>query len=187
MFFGKKTLLLAFSLLVSACRSDPVDSHTGVRGSHDKSSRETLRLPLLVSSPLGLSSGISDMVIAVGNCRSGYSAELKVLSPDIEMYRFDRDCLASINSFTINGAEFTAKLPFDTGERAKNIFSSKTGDEAQVIVVSQLSSPLKDSDQISFSIRLLDNEDDVVIDNLANVIAIEVDQPLVHDGIHHCI
>lgn len=111
----------------------------------------------VASSGSSLTASITKYTLDLDDCASGYSATVTELELDLEVYRGDENCLAKLVGFTLDGSTYTAKLgvgnEFDNylpGDTA--IFEDGMGGEVIAKVEEQLSSPVKEFDNVSYTI-----------------------------------
>src|SRR5690606_34697779 len=106
---------------------------------------------------LALTDPADDFVIELVDCLSGHSATVtKANVAGLEVYRYDRECLAKLNEFTYGGKVYkpTATDPFTTWQAGDTALFDEDGEPGtnplQVIVLSTLSDPVSGTDVISY-------------------------------------
>ena len=99
--------------------------------------------------------------------RSGYGALITEANTDgLEVYAFDRNCLAKLTQFSINGRTYfpTASDPFSTwhvGDVARFDEAGEPGvAPLYVVILSTLSNPISDMDQIEYGIADISQSSD---------------------------
>ena len=106
--------------------------------------------------------------ISMDGCASGFTATASELSPSLEVYKFDQNCLAKLTSFEAGGiiytnqnagaTDFTTWLQGDTAT-----FASSGGETVAVVVNEQLDSPISGTKTISYSFS------EAVAGNVSNI------------------
>ena len=167
---------LTVTLLIS-CRADEDVSATLPIG--EASPEDIWQLPLTIGTPIGLTNNTVKPTIAIKGCKSGYEAEVPVESVGIALYKNDSNCLAYLEAVQIGDSVFEVSGQYQPAQGSINTFRSNEGSEAKVLVESQLSSPLKLSDSISFKIAHIQSNGEVLVENLTNLISVEIDQQMV--------
>mgnify|MGYP000656227396 CR=1 FL=1 len=166
-----KIALIASLQLFAAC-SDKVDSYGNQNsGSEDtakdkKSNKPKARFALIPtglrnarkSNAFALTAPATSYSIFLDECQSGYTSTATEISTDLQVYKFDQDCLAKLTQFQVNtitysatatgATDFTSWLVNDTAVFANTVDSTDT---VGVKVVAQLSSPVLGVDTVSYT------------------------------------
>ena len=105
---------------------------------------------------LALTVNASAYSITVDSCISGLTATINQGSGSVNVYKYDRGCLAKLTSFTYDSATYTPSSsdPFTTwqvGDEATFENTVDSNDLMYVSLVSTLSTPVVGSETISYS------------------------------------
>ena len=99
--------------------------------------------------------------ILVEGCASGYSVTISSTNPNPFLYKGDHNCIGKLTEFSIAGETFLPITQFQSYEPG-NTAQFANGDESivhQVIVSQQLNSPIQESDQVSYEISNISEND----------------------------
>ncbi|MFK7826958.1 MAG: hypothetical protein AB8G05_22640 [Oligoflexales bacterium] len=114
-------------------------------------------LNIIVSdNSLSLTGNASAYSITVDSCISGLSATINQSSASVNVYKYDRDCLAKLTTFAYDGATYTPSSsdPFTTWQAGDEAVFENTIDSNDLMfvsLVSTLSSPVIGFETISYS------------------------------------
>ena len=105
---------------------------------------------------LFLAGNASAYSITVDSCISGLTATINQGSGSVSVYKYDRDCLAKLTTFTYDGATYepTSSDPFTTWQAGDEAIFENTldsNDLMYVSLVSTLSTPVVGSETISYT------------------------------------
>lgn len=106
---------------------------------------------------LSLTAAATAHEIQLTDCLSGYTATVTQVNADgLEVYQYDRDCLAKLTEFTYGGRVYlpTAADPFTTWQDGDTAVFDEAGEPGtlplKVIVLSTLSNPVSGADVINY-------------------------------------
>jgi hypothetical protein len=106
---------------------------------------------------LGLTPEVEGFTVQLAGCRSGYSAAVTQADADgLEVYAFDRGCLAKLTQLTVAGTDYfpTAPDPFTTWQTGDIAVFDEAGEPGTapltVIVDSTLGDPVTGADAIRY-------------------------------------
>ena len=155
--FGKILCAGLASTFIVAC--GPVLESVGLESDDEKAAvadAELLSLDVNVEEEAqGFAlAAASKFNISLGGCASGYTAEANETKVALNVYRFDRGCLAKLTSLEYGGIVYlpSAGIPFTTwlpGDSA--IFTDGGSNSIRVIVSAQLSNPVVAADTVAYS------------------------------------
>ncbi len=167
--------LALFSLL--ACNKVPeinedatVDEQTKEENVETNSTAEYL-IPINNQEvkTFSLETGSSGWTAKLDGCNSGLTADLKSSNPYVKLYAFDTNCLVKLTSFVYQGSMFVPLTDFTTwqvGDVATFKNSSNQAHQIKVMVSSQLSSPVKKEDSVSYLFKEFSSKNGVIIDEI---------------------
>ena len=94
--------------------------------------------------------------LTIDSCASGYTTTVDENSPTVKAYKFDRDCLAKLTTFTINGITYnpdSADLftTWQAGDTATFEDALDNTNKIAVSVVSTLDNPISGTEAISYA------------------------------------
>ncbi len=158
--FASQNMLFALimSVIFSACGTSrshtppPNNKTLEIKvGFHLSSGDETS------SSNLGLTVAPTSFVIAVSGCQSGvsfvYDSAQLVAGESINLYKFDRGCVAALRSFVLDGKTYTEVNGSDfSGTGTAEFKNNTTTIRYGVTNPTTLPSPLTEGAQVSFSL-----------------------------------
>lgn len=127
----------------------------------DASRRETVSVGINLSEKSGLAlANASAYAMSLDGCASGLTASITQANPSVDVYKFDRDCLVKLTSFTYGGITYvpTAGDPFTSwanGDIATFEESGNASNQLTVVVGSQLSNPISGTEAVSYSFTQL--------------------------------
>jgi len=112
------------------------------------------------SAALGLTDPLNVTAYSIGlvGCATGYTSTATLASPNLQVYKQDKSCLAELNSVTYNGSAFTPKAGagFTTWLAGDTATFSATGmPDISVKVLAQLSSPILSADTVSYQFYVI--------------------------------
>jgi hypothetical protein len=133
--------------------NNPQITEVGVSVSEDKSGN-SFRL-----------ASATAFTISLEDCASGYSSTANENSPDLQVYKFDQDCLAKLTTFEYGGVTYVPTVgdPFATwlaGDIATFEDDSDPTSIIRVQVVSQLDSPISGTEPVEYLFSLIDKGTD---------------------------
>jgi hypothetical protein len=103
--------------------------------------------------------------ISLTGCASGHTAVVTELLAYLEVYEFDRDCLAKLTTFTLNGKVYTPKAGslFDTwqaGDQAVfEVAGADPADELNVEVIETIANPVVAAGTVHYQFSEIDSDD----------------------------
>ncbi len=149
-----KTLLTSM-LLASCAEEQPVQYSDEEAASETTSTttlkRRTFTYPIEITAAetgLSLAANATAFSIDLTGCASTHSATVTETKAYLEVYEFDRNCLAKLTTFTLNSKTYTPKTgsTFDdwlTGDVATfEVSGASPADELTVTVISTLANPV---------------------------------------------
>jgi len=166
---------LGFSLLSSCGAEQPVeytegDSASDGAGTGSQQKRRTFRHDIILSnddtgrSKLGLANATAFSISLTG-CVSTNSAVVDESKAYLELYEFDRNCLAKLTRFTLNNTVYLPKAgsDFDTWQVGDMAVFEKVGavpaDELTVEVISTITNPVTAAGAIRYQFSEITQED----------------------------
>lgn len=154
--------LVATSL--TACGPQLSDPAAGTAESNQDSNTpgdgEFVTIGVTVSEAAGIGFALasaSDFDMSLEGCASGLTyTGINATTPNIDMYKFDRDCVVKLNSFQYGGNTYepSAGDPFASwaqGDIATFENTLDANDTLKVIVSSQVSNPLDAADTVAYA------------------------------------
>ncbi|SMF18400.1 hypothetical protein [Pseudobacteriovorax antillogorgiicola] len=151
--------------LVLSCGGEVKVQYVG--GETDFSEQDNPRVPIdaqLIQVPitfrqqenLTLLADATTFSISLDSCATGLTATVDETSNYLEVYEFDRDCLAKLTQFTLNSKTYTPKAGsvFDTWQAGDiatfEVNAASPADELTVEVIETLGSPISSTDAIHY-------------------------------------
>jgi hypothetical protein len=157
-----KTVLIA-SLLASCGEEQPVqytDEDTeSETATNTTLKRRTFSHPVKVTdvtAGLQLAANATAFSIDLTGCASTHAATVTETKAYLEVYEFDRNCLAKLTTFTLNSKTYTPKAgalfdTWQTGDVATfEVASASPADELTVTVVSTIANPVTAAGEIHY-------------------------------------
>ncbi len=155
------TVALSLALSTVAC-GPKLESVTGGKkdqaGSPHNAQRETVTIGISVeeSNSLALAAATS-FSMSLEGCASGltYTA-LTEATPNVDVYKYDQNCLIKLNSFRINGIIYVPSqadsfTSWIAGDSAIFEESGNSSNSLQVVVSSQLGNPISGTEAVGYS------------------------------------
>ena len=172
-------LLFYYSLLQISCGAEQPVRYIG--NDTDFSEQENPRVPVdatIIQIPLTFGSSTSAFSLAdattfsiqMDSCASGIgTVTVDETSNYLEVYEFDRDCLAKLTTFELNGKTYTPKAlsEFDTWQAGDLAVFEVNGanpvDELNLEVIATLSSPITNTDIVHYKFsEITDGGDETI-------------------------
>ncbi len=175
-------LMLGFLLVGVACTKPAPEANSPTRDVNVSWDRELILLPVSLEVGLQLATGLEDSSISISACSSGFTAQLSHTSPSVSLYEYDTQCVAKLDSFTLNGISYSPDGPFQPSLGSTTVFKSDSGEQAMVEVTAQISSPVAAGNSIGFSIVRNVKSSDKAVDTKANIVIIEALKPSVDEN-----
>lgn len=147
-------LSVGIALIANACAQEQkveyAEEDSEDDGSEDEPERRTFNYSAVVSdsSSLSLAANATAYSITLSGCASTQSATVDETKGFLELYEFDRNCLAKLTTFSLNGKTYTPKAGslFDTwqvGDRAVfEVNGANPVDELNVEVIETVANPV---------------------------------------------
>lgn len=174
--FRAFTTSVLSTLLVLACgqQQEEFDNNRSESGSSsatnvtsERNSREFAYIPVTVAesqdSAIGLYDGFflaanaTSYSISLAGCASGFTSTATEASTNLQVYKYDKTCLAKLTQFAINGitysatatgaTNFTTWAANDTATFANTVSSTDT---VGVKVVAQLANPISGTEAVTY-------------------------------------
>ena len=168
--FGKVVCASLALTVIAAC--GPVLESVGLESDDEKtvaSETELLSLDVNVETQAQAFAlaAATKFNISLGACASGYTAEANETKAALNVYRFDRGCLAKLTSLEYGGIVYlpSAGVPFTTwlpGDSA--IFTDGGSNSIRVTVAAQLSNPVGTLDTVAYSFTEIAQGTDQVLE-----------------------
>jgi hypothetical protein len=175
---GPKKLMqaaLALALLGACGAEEPVqykDEDTDSGPASTPLKRRTFTYPAKVtsnSSALKLAADATAFSISLEECASKHTATVTEALAYLEVYEFDRNCLAKLTTFTLNGKIYTPKAGagFDdwrVGDTATfEVDGAAPADELTVTVISTIANPVVAGGEIHYQFSEIAQGDEVTL------------------------
>ena len=155
-----KTLPLAIMLsLLSGCgpseKDSAVDQQPMLPPSGPVMRKEFVSIPISLTektASLSLASSTT-YTIALTGCASGYTSIAHETSSNLQVYKFDRNCLAKLTQFQLNGFTYQPHTDFTTWQAGDTaVFQSTTNatDQLTVKVITTLASPISGTESVHY-------------------------------------
>jgi hypothetical protein len=96
------------------------------------------------------------MVVVISGCASGFVGVFNTITvgTHLNFFRYDRNCVASLRSFVWNGSLWTKEDGGDfSGSGSTPFVTAGTANRLWVTNPERLSSPLRESDRVSFAVQ----------------------------------
>lgn len=158
MFDLKQTTLTALlaAMLIACSEEQPVQYTDEETGSETSGTTTTLKRRTFLhtfeldsaAASLNLAANATSFSIDLTGCASTHTATVTQTKAYLEVYEFDRNCLAKLTTFSLNGKTYTPKTgaEFDTwlaGDVATfEVASANPADELTVTVISTIANPV---------------------------------------------
>jgi hypothetical protein len=163
-------LMASLISMLSACGSrrqyEYIDDgqNGGMTGGTGGRSKSTISIPVSVRSTNGfsLNANATSFEIEVDSCASGYTSTATEASPSLEVYQFDRDCLAKLVQFVINGNTYEPETDFTTWAVNDTAIFENTldnTDQLTVRVIATLDSPIDATDTVVYQFSDIEEGD----------------------------
>lgn len=95
--------------------------------------------------------GVTRLQIEVKDCRSGYHIATSA-AERIKLYKHDQNCKLALHGFQWNGESFRPSKQALTGPAGTMAWFRSQHKEVPVVISSMISSPIKDDDEVGYSI-----------------------------------
>jgi hypothetical protein len=100
--------------------------------------------------------------ISLTDCASGYTSTANQNSSSLKVYKFDRDCLAKLTQFQLNGFTYTPQAadPFttwQTGDTATFEVAASPSNTLQVKVISTLDDPISGTEAVEYRFSTIES------------------------------
>jgi len=158
---AKGFVVVGLSMGLAACgpKLQSVAEQDG-SGDPDASRRETISVGVNLAEKGFALANASSYAMTLDGCASGLSASITQANPSVDVYKFDRDCLVKLTSFTYGGITYvpTAGDPFTTwiaGDIAIFQDSGNAANQLTVVVGTQLSNPISGTEAVSYTFTQL--------------------------------
>ena len=159
---------VSFGLLLGC--GGPLIKEVGPSDSSDgggQALNEKIRIDVVVTENKSslLLADATAFTMQLEGCASGYTSSATETDPSLLAYKFDRDCLAKLASFQINGVTYvpSAADPFTTGLAGDTaVFEDSTAPTnlISVKVVTQLDNPISGTEPVAYSFSQITKGDD---------------------------
>lgn len=123
--------------------------------------RQIVAIPVFLtqrSSSLTLAANATSFSVTLDGCVSGYTSTANELSTNLQVIKYDQDCLAKLTEFEINGVTYSAAATGATNFTtwAVNntaIFANTLDDTDKLIVkvIAQLGNPITGTEAVTYS------------------------------------
>lgn len=140
------TVAAVLGLTLNACSRGNRDDDDDGQGA-DAGKAEMVRYNVNLAQVQMRLAGASAYSIAVEGCVSGYTSTVTDASPSLAVYKFDKGCLAKLNSLTVDGVVYTPSTtaPFKTWAEGDTAWFNGTlgsGKKLLLQVIHQLDNPI---------------------------------------------
>ncbi|HET9235741.1 MAG TPA: hypothetical protein VFO10_00740 [Oligoflexus sp.] len=165
MFDHKKIYIAALvTTLLAACSDEQPVQYTDEETASETPGTTTLKRRTFLhtfrlddaASGLELAANATTFSIDLTGCASTHTATVTQTKAYLEVYEFDRNCLAKLTTFSLNGKTYTPKAgaAFDTwlaGDVATfEVASANPADELTVTVISTIANPVVAAGEIHY-------------------------------------
>lgn len=158
---GQGLVLVGLAMGLAACgpKLQSVSEQDG-SADPDASRRETISVGVNLSEKGFALANASAYAMSLDGCASGLTASITHANPSVDVYKFDRNCLVKLTSFTYGGITYvpTSGDPFTSwanGDIATFEESGNPANQLTVVVGTQLNNPISGTEAVSYSFTQL--------------------------------
>jgi len=158
---GQGLVVVGLAMGLAAC-GPKLQSVAEQDGSADPDAgrRETVSVGINLAEKGFALANASAYAMSLDGCASGLTASITQANPSVDVYKFDRDCLVKLTSFTYGGITYVPSSgdPFTTwvaGDIATFQDSGNPSNQLTVVVGSQLSNPISGTEAVSYTFTQL--------------------------------
>ncbi|MGE0172713.1 MAG: hypothetical protein AB7T49_08010 [Oligoflexales bacterium] len=157
----RSAIFLALGLSIYGCGPELKDVNEDKEGTKPGTENLSIvKIPVSVqehSQQLALASADA-FSMSLEGCASKHTATANEMTPNLLVYRYDKNCVTKLTSFTYEGDVYTPSVgnEFDTwmvGDEA--VFESASG-TLKVVVEAQLSNPVVPEDEVTYTFSEID-------------------------------
>ncbi|MGE0172714.1 MAG: hypothetical protein AB7T49_08015 [Oligoflexales bacterium] len=167
MLSAKKMALIAVSVVGVGCSpnlKNVDEDQKAEEGAFDPNNPEVVDVGVSVSensqAAFRLASATA-FTMSLEDCVSGYTSTADEGSPNLQVYKYDQECLAKLTAFSYNGSDFepSAGDPFTTWLAGDAAIFEDVLDNTNIMrvrVVSQLDSPISGTEPVEYLFSVIE-------------------------------